>query len=81
MALQFSNGHMHATHLLDAIQSNDTPLQESTDLVRNDTGLGSKMNDFEATDFFLITHYPVSKKSSSGVNHSVSEIYDYRRAP
>ena len=67
---------MSVNYLLDTIQSNDTPLQEAMDPLKNDTSPGGKMNGLKATDYFLLPNDPVDNKSSPGVNCGVYEIYN-----
>ena len=62
VAYQLPNELTRVTFLLDAIECNDAPLQAAMALVRNDTGPGGKMNDFESTASFLVPHCPVARK-------------------
>ena len=52
------------------IENNDAPLQAAMDLCRNDQDPGGKMNDFEATAAFLLTHGPVTTKRALGTKRS-----------
>ena len=61
---QLPNELTRVTYLLDAIQHNDAELQAAMALVRNDTGPGGKMNDFEATAAFLLPKDPVARNRS-----------------
>ena len=62
------------TNILDAIENNYAPLQAVMDLCRNDQDPGGKMNDFEATAAFLLTHDPVATKRYSGAKRSLAMI-------
>lgn len=62
---QLPNENTRVTHLLDNIECHDPPLQAAMALVRNDTDVDGKMNDFEATASFILPHDPVAKKRST----------------
>ena len=49
-------------------------------LCRNDTGVGGKMNDFEATASFLLPNDPVSKKRSTTTNRGKQNHADISSA-
>jgi hypothetical protein len=61
---QLPNENTRVTYLLNSIECNDAPLQAAMALVRNDTGVTGKMNDFEATAAFILPHDPIAKKRS-----------------
>ena len=72
---QLPNELTRVTFLLDAIECNDAPLQAAMALVRNDTGPGGKMNNFEATASFLMPHDPVARtRKGNGSKRGIADI-------
>jgi hypothetical protein len=59
---QLPNERTRVVYLLDGIQCSDAELQASMALVRNDTAVTGKINDFEATASFLLPSCPIAKK-------------------
>ena len=56
------------------IENHDEPLKAVMDLCRNDQDTGGKMNDFEATDTFLLPHDPVADKRASGTKRYLAKV-------
>jgi hypothetical protein len=79
---QLPNPNTRVTYLLNAIDCNYAPLQAAMALVRNDITPTGKMNDFEGTASFIISHDPVAKhrtesgkRNPGGANISDTNAY------
>jgi hypothetical protein len=73
---QLPNAHSRVGYILDAIDSDDAPLQAAMANINDDTGPNGKRGDFEAAVAYLLPKDPVVKRKQDSSKRSVGEISD-----
>lgn len=64
VSYQLPNAHSRVGYILDAIETDDAGLHAAMANVREDTAVGGKREDFEATAAYLLPKDPVARKRS-----------------
>ena len=73
---QLPNEHSRVGYVIDAIESDDAPLQAAMANINDDTGPGGKRGDFEAAVAYLLPKDPVVKRKQQEGKRPVGEISD-----
>ena len=66
---QLPNERTRVIHLIDAIQTNDAPLQAALARIKSDDGADGMMTHFENASAYLLQFDPVAKKRKQGASH------------
>ena len=73
---QLPNEHSRVGYVIDAIESDDAPLQAAMANINDDTGPGGKRGDFEAAVAYLLPKDPVVKRKQQEGKRPAGEISD-----
>ena len=71
MENQLPNARTRVMYLLDSIENSDTGLQEFMAEASTNT---ARMNNFEATDSYMLPYNPVSKKCIDNTKRGAANI-------
>ena len=73
---QLPNAHSRVGYVLDAIESDDAPLQAAMANINDDTGPNGKRGDFEAAVAYLLPKDPVIRRKQDANKRPAGEISD-----
>ena len=73
---QLPNAHSRVGYVLDAIESDDAPLQAAMANINDDTGPSGKRGDFEAAVAYLLPKDPVIRRKQDANKRPSGEISD-----